>query len=64
MATSSILKQFIVRDLAAFEDLLLNTKDAVRADNAYKGCPSLEAGREALKWFSLSERTIKYKTRI
>lgn len=53
MATSSILKQFIVKDYDAFEKLLREAENVSRAD-ATQESPSLKKGREALKRFVLS----------
>ena len=51
MATSSIFKQFVVKDSEAFERLL---RDAERAQQreAVQVCSALEKWREALKRFS------------
>lgn len=48
MATSSILKQFVVKDYEAFERLLREAENVSRADTAQES-PSLKKGREALK---------------
>lgn len=54
MATSSILKQFVVKNYEAFERLLREAKKAQRRE-AVQGCSALEKGREALKRFSLRD---------
>lgn len=51
MATSSILKQFVVKDSEAFERLLDEVEGAQRREAA-QVCSALEKGREALKRFS------------
>ena len=51
MATSSILKQFVVKDYEAFERLLRETERAQWRE-AVQVCSALEKGREALKMFS------------
>ena len=52
MATSSITKQFIVKDQKAFEKIL---RESAKLPNrkATQDSPSLNKGREALKQFSL-----------
>lgn len=53
MATSSITKQFTVKDNDAFEKLLKDAeKDAKRELAVYEGS-SLDRGRKALEQFSL-----------
>lgn len=54
MATSSILKQFVVKDSEAFEKLLREAEGVQRRE-AVQGCSALEKGREALKRFSLRD---------
>ena len=54
MATSSILKQFVVKDYEAFERLLREA-ERVQQREAVQGCSALEKGREALKRFSLHD---------
>ena len=54
MATSSILKQFVVKDYKAFERLLREAEKVQRCE-AVQGCSALEKGREALKRFSLHD---------
>lgn len=52
MATSSITKQFVVKDPKAFERLV--TESAKLPDRkATKDSPSLNKGRELLRQFSL-----------
>lgn len=52
MATSSITKQFVVKDAKAFEKLVSEAKNAPDRKPT-KDSPSLKKGREALKRFSL-----------
>lgn len=52
MATSSITKQFVVKDYKAFEKLL-NEAEKMPKREATQDSPSLKKGREALKRFSL-----------
>ena len=52
MATSSITKQFVVKDYKAFEKLL-NEAEKMPEREATQDSPSLKKGREALKRFSL-----------
>lgn len=54
MATSSILKQFAVKNYEAFERLLREAEKVQRRE-AVQGCSALEKGREALKRFSLHD---------
>ncbi len=53
MATSSILKQFVVKDYEAFERLLREAENVSRTDTTQES-PSLKKGHEALKRFALS----------
>lgn len=55
MATSSILRQFIVKDYEAFERLLREA-EKVQHREAIQRCSALEKGREALKRFVLSDK--------
>ena len=59
MATSSILKQFVVKDYEAFERLLRESERAQRRE-AVQACPALDKGREALKWFSLCDENSNF----
>ena len=52
VATSSITKQFVVKDYKAFEKLL-NEAEKIPKREATQDSPSLKKGREALKRFSL-----------
>lgn len=53
MATSSIKKQFIAKDIVAFEKLLKDAEnEPVRKVNAYENS-SLDRGRKALAQFLL-----------
>lgn len=54
MATSSILKQFVVKNYEAFERLLREAEGVQRRE-AVQGCSALEKGRETLKRFSLCD---------
>lgn len=52
MATSSLTKQFVVKDMDAFQRLLKDLEEQPpRAPQNAKDLPSLEEGREALLKF-------------
>ena len=53
MATSSITKQFVVKDAEAFEKLLSEIEKQPERKITTEENPSLDKGREALKQFSL-----------
>lgn len=52
MATSSITKQFVVKDYKAYEKLVVKAEKIPKSE-ATQDSPSLKKGREALKRFSL-----------
>ena len=52
VATSSITKQFVVKDPKAFEKILQESAELPNRE-ATQDSPSLKKGREALKQFSL-----------
>lgn len=53
MATSSITKQFVVKDHKAFEKVLAELDKKPEARKTTADSPSLNKGREILKRFSL-----------
>ncbi len=53
MATSSITKQFVAKDMKAFEKLLSEIEKQPERKVSVKESTSLNKGREALKRFSL-----------
>lgn len=53
MATSSITKQFIVKDMEAFEKLMAEIEKQPEREVIPEEGSSLQKGREALKQFSL-----------
>ncbi len=52
MATSSITKEFVVKDTEAFEKLLKKVEQMPERKVSATQSPSLAKGREALKKFS------------